>query len=57
MRPNPVAPWELRIGILRVYYEIEAAETVVRILAVGVKEREQCESVGRLSSYEKRGDG
>jgi mRNA-degrading endonuclease RelE of RelBE toxin-antitoxin system len=40
MRPNPVAPWELRIGILRVYYEIEAAEAVVRILAVGVKERD-----------------
>jgi len=40
MRPNPVAPWELRIGILRVYYEIEAAEPVVRILAVGVKERD-----------------
>ncbi len=40
MRPNPVAPWELRIGILRVYYEIGAAETVVRILAVGVKERD-----------------
>jgi mRNA-degrading endonuclease RelE of RelBE toxin-antitoxin system len=40
MRPNPVAPWELRIGILRVYYEIEAAEIVVRILAVGVKERD-----------------
>jgi hypothetical protein len=39
MRPNPVAPWELRIGILRVYYDIEAAESVVRILAVGVKER------------------
>jgi mRNA-degrading endonuclease RelE of RelBE toxin-antitoxin system len=40
MRPNPVAPWELRIGTLRVYYEIEAAETAVRILAVGVKERD-----------------
>jgi mRNA-degrading endonuclease RelE of RelBE toxin-antitoxin system len=23
MRPNPLAPWELRIGELRVYYEIE----------------------------------
>jgi hypothetical protein len=22
MRPNPVAPWELRIGHLRAYYEI-----------------------------------
>lgn len=40
MRPNPIAPWELRIGVLRDYYEIEAAESVVRILAVGVKERD-----------------
>jgi hypothetical protein len=40
MRPNPVAPWELRIGVLRVYYEVEAADAVVRILAVGVKERD-----------------
>lgn len=40
MRPNPVAPWELRIGALRVYYEIEMLETVVHILAVGVKERD-----------------
>jgi len=23
MRPNPVAPWELRTGNLRVYYDIE----------------------------------
>jgi len=22
MRPNPVAPWELRIGSLRVYYRV-----------------------------------
>ncbi len=23
MRPNPIAPWELRIGSLRVYYDVE----------------------------------
>ena len=23
MRPNPLAPWELRIGVLRVYYDVE----------------------------------
>jgi mRNA-degrading endonuclease RelE of RelBE toxin-antitoxin system len=40
MRPNPIAPWELRIGVLRVYYEVEAAESVVRILAVGAKDRD-----------------
>ena len=23
MRPNPIAPWELRIGKLRVYYDVQ----------------------------------
>ena len=40
MRPNPLAPWELRIGNLRVYYDIEdKPEHVVYIWAVGIKER------------------
>ena len=38
MRPNPLAPWELRIGSLRVYYDVEEEpEPVVFIRAVGVK--------------------
>jgi mRNA-degrading endonuclease RelE of RelBE toxin-antitoxin system len=42
MRPNPVAPWELRIGNLRVYYDVEAQpEPVVYIRAVGAKLRNQ----------------
>jgi mRNA-degrading endonuclease RelE of RelBE toxin-antitoxin system len=40
MRPNPVAPWELRVENLRVYYDIaEEPEQVVTILAIGVKDR------------------
>jgi mRNA-degrading endonuclease RelE of RelBE toxin-antitoxin system len=40
MRPNPVAPWELRIGSLRVYYDVEEdLEPKVSILAVGIKVR------------------
>jgi mRNA-degrading endonuclease RelE of RelBE toxin-antitoxin system len=40
MRPNPIAPWELRIGDLRVYYDVsEAPEPVVDIRAVGIKDR------------------
>jgi mRNA-degrading endonuclease RelE of RelBE toxin-antitoxin system len=40
MRPNPVAPWELRIGNLRVYYDVEEEpEFIVFIRAVGIKER------------------
>jgi hypothetical protein len=38
MRPNPVAPWELRIGDLRVYYDVsDPPNPVVRVLAVGIK--------------------
>ncbi|MBN1901908.1 addiction module toxin RelE [Candidatus Sumerlaeota bacterium] len=40
MRPNPLAPWELRIGDLRVYYDVdEEPERMVKVLAVGVKQR------------------
>lgn len=40
MRPNPLAPWELRIGSLRVYYDVEEEpEPTVFIRAVGVKQR------------------
>jgi hypothetical protein len=40
MRPNPIAPWELRIGSLRVYYDIEEQpEPRVLVVAVGNKLR------------------
>lgn len=40
MRPNPLAPWELRIGNLRVYYDIKnEPKHIVYIRAVGIKER------------------
>lgn len=40
LRPNPVAPWELRVGALRVFYEVsDEPPAVVRVLAVGIKER------------------
>ncbi|WP_332995964.1 type II toxin-antitoxin system RelE/ParE family toxin [Scytonema sp. PRP1] len=49
MRPNPLAPWELRIGDLRVYYDVEdEPEPVVYINAVGVKERNQVRIAGEV---------
>lgn len=40
MRPNPIAPWELRIGTLRVYYDVEETpELRVYIRAIGIKRR------------------
>jgi mRNA-degrading endonuclease RelE of RelBE toxin-antitoxin system len=38
LRPNPLASWELRVGELRVYYQIEVDEKVM-IVAVGRKDR------------------
>lgn len=38
LRPNPLAPWELRVGALRVFYEVAAQETeIVNVLAIGIK--------------------
>lgn len=40
LRPNPVAPWELRVGQLRVFYDVAAGPPpTVHVLAVGVKDR------------------
>jgi mRNA-degrading endonuclease RelE of RelBE toxin-antitoxin system len=40
LRPNPVAPWELRVGPMRVFYEVVLHPTrLVRVVAVGKKQR------------------
>ncbi len=38
LRPNPLAPWELRIGEIRVFYDVNADVASVRVIAVGRKE-------------------
>jgi len=41
MRPNRTAPWVLRLGRIRVYYEVrERPKRVVLIRAIGIKDRE-----------------
>jgi mRNA-degrading endonuclease RelE of RelBE toxin-antitoxin system len=37
LRPNTIAPWELRLDRFRVFYSIEEAATV-KVVAVGHKE-------------------
>ena len=37
LRPNPLAPWELRLGKYRVFYEVVEGSKV-RALAIGHKE-------------------
>ena len=49
MRPDPLALWELRVGDLRVYYDVETEpERTVVILAVGVKDRNQIRIGGEV---------
>ena len=36
LRDNPLAPWELRIGKFRIFYQV--AESIVSIIAIGHKE-------------------
>jgi mRNA-degrading endonuclease RelE of RelBE toxin-antitoxin system len=48
LRPNPVAPWELRISNLRVFYEVTPDEpNVVHVLAIGQKKRDKLFIAGK----------
>lgn len=38
LRPNPIAPWELRVGDIRIFYDVEQTQMKrVNILSVGIK--------------------
>jgi mRNA-degrading endonuclease RelE of RelBE toxin-antitoxin system len=37
LRPNPIAPWAIRIGEYRVFYDVESAANLVTVRAVGYK--------------------
>jgi mRNA-degrading endonuclease RelE of RelBE toxin-antitoxin system len=40
LREHPIASWELRIGSLRVFYDVQdEPDSVVFVRAVGIKER------------------
>ena len=40
LRPNPIAPWELRLGRFRAFYSIEGGRRV-KVVAVGYKEHSE----------------
>jgi hypothetical protein len=37
MRENPLAPWELRVGSLRAFYDVLEDRQMVLVVAVGRK--------------------
>jgi mRNA-degrading endonuclease RelE of RelBE toxin-antitoxin system len=51
LEPNPIAPWELRLGDFRVFYELEDDEQV-KIVAIGHKEHNDLYILERGWSYE-----
>ena len=38
LRENPISPWELRVGKYRIFYEVDADNKRVTIVAIGHKE-------------------
>lgn len=38
LRSNQLAEWELRIGIFRIFYDVDGEGGVVKIVAVGYKQ-------------------
>ena len=52
MRPNPLAPWELRVEHLRVYYDVydvgEGRDPTIVVWAIGIKDREQVRIGGEV---------
>lgn len=41
LRENPLSDWELRIHPFRVFYEVDESKKLVRVVAVGIKERKK----------------
>jgi len=38
LRENPLAPWELRAGKYRIFYQVDDASHMITIVAIGHKE-------------------
>jgi mRNA-degrading endonuclease RelE of RelBE toxin-antitoxin system len=52
LRPDPLAPWELRIGEIRVFYDVNADVASVRVIAGGERRVIGLRSAGRRFRYE-----
>jgi mRNA-degrading endonuclease RelE of RelBE toxin-antitoxin system len=37
LEENPLAPWELRVGEFRIFYDVDADEKLVVVVAIGRK--------------------
>ncbi len=53
MEPNPLASWELRVGDLRGYYDVQNDPPVVSVLAIGEKLRNEVRIGGKLYRWDR----
>lgn len=37
LRPNPLAAWEHRVGMFRVFFDVDEDDQLVKIVAIGIK--------------------
>jgi mRNA-degrading endonuclease RelE of RelBE toxin-antitoxin system len=53
LRANPIAPWELRVGELRVYFDVtEEPSRVLTVRAIGIKVRDRVLIGGKEADLE-----
>jgi mRNA interferase RelE/StbE len=46
LRDNPLATWELRLGDLRVFYDVNKDDNAVEVVAIGIKEHNRLRIAG-----------
>lgn len=56
LRPGHLSEWELRLGTVRVFYDVDVAASLVKIMAVGYKERDRLFFRGKEYPYEAHDD-
>ena len=48
LRPNRLAEWELRVGTFRVFYDVDTADRIVKVVTLGRKEGNRLFVRGRV---------
>ena len=56
LRPGHVSEWELRLGNVRVFYDIDVEGSLVKIVAIGIKDKDQLYFRGQEYFHEENKD-
>ncbi len=56
LRPSHLSEWELRIGNVRVFYDVDVQRTLVKIMAIGYKDGNRLYFRGEEFAHEETND-